>query len=123
MSTTPAKTEEEKDEEELREVESRLQEVMDLMTSRKNRKESDVALEKARIKRSEHTGNIQQIFHVSSKHHLVTTMHTKSSLDLCEHLKTRIKLGQYALELDDTLHRLTERYVKVLEKTLARSKY
>lgn len=122
MSSEP-KTEEEKDAEELREVEQRLEEVLQLMTSRRNRKETDAALERARIARSEHTGDVTPVFHVTAQHHVPTTMHTKRTLDLCEQLKMRIQLGQYALELDDTLHRLSERYAKVLEKILARSKY
>ena len=50
-------------------------------------------------------------------------MHTKTGLDLAEQLKLRIQLGKYALELDDALERLTTRYVAVLERMLARSRY
>ena len=50
-------------------------------------------------------------------------MHTKTALDLAERLKRRIQLGQYALELEDSLSRLSERYVAVLERMLERSRY
>jgi hypothetical protein len=50
-------------------------------------------------------------------------MHTKTALDLAEQLKLRIQLGQYALELDDSLQRLSARYVDVLERMLGRSRY
>ena len=56
-------------------------------------------------------------------HHAATTMHTKTALDLAEQLKLRIKLGQYARELDDSLERLSLRYVAVLERTLGRSRH
>jgi hypothetical protein len=50
-------------------------------------------------------------------------MHTKTALDLAETLKLRIKLGQYARELDDSLERLSQRYVAVLERKAGRSRY
>ena len=50
-------------------------------------------------------------------------MHTQTKLALAETLKLRIQLGQYARELDDTLERLSVRYVAVLERILGRSRY
>jgi len=117
------KTQEELDEEELRETEAKMREVLDLMTKHKNRDEVDAKLEGARISSQEHTGNRQPIYHVSSSHHVPTTMHTKTRLDLAELLKLRIALGQYARNLDDTLERLSEKYVDVLERILSRSRY
>jgi len=116
-------TQEEKDEEELREVERKIHEVLDLMTNRKNRAELDATLEQARARRDEHTGNDMPVVHISKTAHAPTTMHTKTHLDLAENLKTRIALGQYALSLEDSLRRLSERYVEVLERILTRSRY
>lgn len=116
-------TPEEADEQELREVEARLSEVLELMTARKARPEVDDALELARLSRDQHAGDTRPVFHVTKQHHAPTTMHTKTNLDLAEQLKTRIKLGRYALELEDALSRLSERYVAVLERMLARSRY
>lgn len=118
-----AKTQEEKDEEELREIEKKIHEVLDLMTNRKNREELDTSLEQARARRDEHSGNITPVVHISKTVHAATTMHTKTHLDLADNLKTRIALGQYALRLDDSLRRLSERYVEVLERILTRSRY
>ena len=57
MSTKPAeKTPEEQDEEELREVEGKVKEVLDLMTARHHRERTDEKLETARGKRDEHAG-------------------------------------------------------------------
>jgi hypothetical protein len=118
-----AKTPEQLDEEELREVEGKLKEVLDLMTARHHRQRADDALELARARRDEHAGNKQSVFHITSSHHAATTMHTKTGLDLAEQLKLRIQLGKYALELDDSLERLATRYVAVLERMLTRSRY
>ena len=117
------KTPEELDEEELREVEGKLKEVLELMTSRHHRTQADQRLQMARVKRDEHTGNKQAVFHHAGAYHAPTTMHTKTGLDLAEQLKLRIQLGKYALELDDSLERLTTRYVAVLERMLSRSRY
>jgi 6,7-dimethyl-8-ribityllumazine synthase len=123
MSKKPAKTPEELDEEELREVEGKVKEVLDLMTARHHRDRVDQHLEMARSRRDEHAGNKQAVFHISGSHHVPTTMHTKTALDLAETLKLRIQLGQYARELDDSLERLSLRYVAVLERMLGRSRY
>jgi hypothetical protein len=117
------KTPEELDEEELREVEGKLKEVLELMTARRHRGQTDADLEVARARRDQHAGNRQPVYHHTQGVHAETTMHTKTGLDLAEQLKLRIQLGQYALELDDTLERLTARYVAVLERMLGRSRY
>lgn len=119
----PEKTPEELDEEELREVEGRMKEVLDLMTARHHRADTDARLLEARARRDDHAGNRQPVFHVSEGHHAVTTMHTKTELDLAEQLKLRIQLGKYALELDNSLERLSARQVAVLERMLSRSPY
>jgi hypothetical protein len=119
----PEKTPEEMDEEELREVEGKIKEVLDLMTARHHRDRTDEKLEAARVKRDEHTGNRQPVYHIQGTHHAATTMHTKTALDLAEQLKLRIQLGKYALELDNSLERLSTRYVAVLERMMGRSKY
>lgn len=117
------RTPEELDEEELREVEGKIKEVLDLMTARHHRDAVDQKLLIARTQRDENMGNTQAVYHHSSAHHAATTMHTKTALDLAEQLKLRIQLGKYALELDDSLQRLSTRYVDVLERMLARSRY
>lgn len=117
------KTPEELDEEELREVESKIKEVLDLMTQRFHRTRTDEDLLIARARRDQHTGNRKPVFHITPRHHAATTMHTKTELDLAEHLKRRILLGKYALELDNSLERLSARYVAVLERILTRSPY
>jgi hypothetical protein len=97
--------------------------VLDLMTARHHRDRTDASLELVRTRRDENAGNRQPVYHIAGPHHAATTMHTKTELDLAEQLKLRIQLGKYALELDDTLQRLSTRYVAVLERLLKRSHY
>ena len=123
MSKPVEKTPEELDEEELREVEGKMKEVLELMTGRHDRGNTDEKLEKARARRDEHAGNRQPVHHIKGGHHAATTMHTKTTLDLAEQLKLRIQLGKYAKLLDDSLERLSARQVKVLERMLKRSRY
>lgn len=124
MSKKPQeKTPEELDEEELREVESKLKEVLDLMHARHDRERVDDQLEVLRTRQLENSGNRQPVFHITPTHHVPTTMHTKSMLDLAEQLKLRIKLGKYAKNLDDSLQRLSVRHVGVLERIHSRSRY
>jgi hypothetical protein len=120
---TPEKTPEELDEEELREVEGKIKEILELMTNRHHRTQVDQKLQEMRQRRDESTGNMQSVFHIHGSHRAATTMHTKAKLDLAEQLKIRIKLGQYALELNDSLERLSTRHVEVLERILGRSRY
>jgi hypothetical protein len=120
---TVEKTPEELDEEELREVEAKMKEVLELMTGRHHRDKTDDKLEMARYKRDEHAGNRQPVHHIKGGHHVATTMHTKTTLDLAEQLKLRIQLGKYAKELDNSLERLSARQVAVLERMLGRSRY
>lgn len=122
-SSTEAKTPEQLDEEELREVEGKMKEVLDLMTARHDRGRVDEQLQLKRARRDEHAGNRQAVYHINGGHHVATTMHTKTALDLAEQLKLRIQLGQYARELDNSLERLSARQVAVLERMLSRSRY
>ena len=122
MSEVP-KTAEELDEEEQREVEGKMKEVMDLMTARHHREDVDRKLELARGRRTTHAGSKQPVFHVAPPHHVPTTMHTKTELELAEQLKLRIQLVKYALGLDNSLKRLSTRYVNVLERVLKRARY
>jgi hypothetical protein len=122
-ASTVEKTPEELDEEELREVEAKIKEVLDLMTARHHRGRVDEQLDLARVRRDEHVGDRTPVFHMASGHHAPTTLHTKTALDLAEQLKLRIQLGKYALELDDSLQRLSVRLVAVLERMLGRSRY
>ena len=117
------KTPEELDEEELREVEAKIQEVLALMADGHNRERVDEKLAKERARADKHQGDMQSAYHIASQGHVPTTMHTTTRLQLAGTLKTRIKLGQYAGDLEDSLRRLSERHVAVLERILERARY
>ncbi len=118
-----SKAAEDLDEQELREIDAKIKEVMGLMTDRHHREIVDEQIESARNRRAQCTGDRQGVYHITPTHHIATDLHTSSNLHLAEKLKIRIQLGKYALDLNDTLHRLTERQVEVLERILARSRY
>ena len=119
----PVKTPEELDEEELREVEGKIQEVLGLMGERHTRERTDEKLETDRARRDEHHGNSQSAYyHIGKKRVAATTMHTRTHLELAETLKTRIQLGQYAGDLEDSLRRLSERHVEGLERIRLRAR-
>jgi len=120
MSSSKPKTQEEKDEEELREVEGKLTEILDMMTQRKSRESADDELMRARDAHSVHHGNKQPVMHITSKHHVPTTMHTKTALDLAEKVKQKIEVHKYGMELQAALGIYAARYLSVLERILAR---
>lgn len=122
MSAEP-QTPEEMDNEELREVEGRIKEVVGLMTAGHERDNVDEQLSEAREREHAHRGNMQSTYHITAQGHAKTTLHTQTKLALAETLKLRIQLGKHARRLDDSLQRLSVRYVNVLERVLKRSRY
>lgn len=122
----PKPTQEELDEQRLREIEARLKELAQLMTEGKDRPTADTKLEEARLARDEHSGNHRErVFYrtQTSQRPITVSQHTRSHLELAEALKLRIRLGEYALDLGDSLQRLAEEQVEVLERVLKRARY
>ena len=118
-------TQEELDDERLREIETKIKELVSLMGERTDRDQANEKLQGAREVREQHRGNKKQnVFH---KHEggkpISVNMDTKSALDLTEALKKRIKLGEYALDLQDSLNRLAVEQVDILERCLKRARY
>ena len=123
-ASTKKPTPEEKDQEELREVEAKIKEVVELMTERHSRERVDESLAVAREKRDQHNGDTTRTFRFLGKRkNIETTVHTRAHMELADVLKTRIQLGQYAADLEDSLRRLSERHVEILERILSRSRY
>ena len=122
----PRPTQEELDEQRLREIEARLKELTQLMAEGKDRPAADDGLERARAARDEHQGNHRErAFHRAqgAGRPIPVSMHTRSHLELADALKLRIRLGEYALDLGDSLQRLAEEQVEVLERVLKRARY
>ena len=124
----PAKpTQEELDEERLREIEARIKELIQLIGEGHDRAGADERLQGARDLRDEQNGNRRErTYHKEDKglgKSTPMTQHTSAHLKLASALKLRIQLGEYAVELEDSLARLAEEQVEVLERKLKRARY
>ena len=117
------KTKEELDQERLREVEARMKEVMDLLGKGASREKADAGLETARANQSKHAGNKMGVFHSHGSAKIPLKMSTKTQLDLAEALKLRIRIGDFALELEDSLQRMAGEQVELLERELKRARH
>lgn len=119
------KTQEEKDEETLREAEAKIKELVALLTEGHTRDKLDARLSDARAKRDEHAGNASEVFHKpkAGPRPVAVTLETASTLELAEALETRIKLGGYAADLQDSLGTYARQKVEVLERKLKRTRY
>lgn len=109
------------DQERLRELESRMKEVVDLLGKGATRDGASEGLERARSAREEHKGNGRRAFHGEKK--IPLKMSTKTNLDLVEALKLRIRVGDFALELEESLQRMAEEQVVLLERELKRARH
>ncbi len=131
MPSTGAKpkkpTQEELDEERLREIEAKIKELTQLIGEGQGRAGADERLQAARGHRDEQKGNRgERTYHREDKgpcKSVPMTQHTSAHLKLASALKLRIRLGEYALELEDSLARLAEEHVEVLERKLKRARY
>lgn len=100
---------------ELLDVEGRIQEVITLMRE----KRVDEKLEKARLMRDKYNCDWTTAYLLERKRGAVTTTrHTHAHLALGDILKTKIKLCQYTESLEDTLRRLSEQRLAILERFL-----
>jgi hypothetical protein len=122
MSAPKKKTKAELDQERLREVEARMKEALDLLAAGATREKADSGLETARQNRARHAGNGGGVFHAHGSKRVPLKMSTKSSLDLAEALKLRIRIGDFALELEDSLQRMAGEQVELLERELKRAR-
>ena len=106
---------EQKLEDELNEIELRIEEVKELMRVQR----VDEKLKEARILRDKHEGNMNSTYLLDYKKSAVpTTMHTQTHIALGDILKRKIKLCQYTQSLDDTLKGLSEKRLALLEQML-----
>lgn len=113
-------TREERDEREMREIEADMKEVLDLLTRRQSREEAGKRVDALRRTRDEHAQNPQQVMHIAGGTSAPMTLGTKTRLDLAEGLKDSIALHRHHASLETALSGLSERYVAVLERMLAR---
>lgn len=105
---------------ELLEVEGKIQEIILLMRE----KWTDSDLEKARSKRDKHYGDMNTAYIMERKKlGVATTMHTHTHLALGDTLRTEIKRCQYDKSLEVELGKLSEQRVDVLERILKQCRF
>ena len=127
MPSSAKPTQEELDEERLREIEAKIKELTQLIGEGHDRAGADERLQTARAHRGEQKGNRgERTYHKEDKgagKPTPMTQYTSAHLKLASALKLRIRLGEYAAELEDSLSRLAEEQVEVLERKLKRARY
>jgi hypothetical protein len=116
-------TEEEKDEERLREVEAKLEDLVDLLSRGVTRESADQRIHTARDRVASGKGEsrpLLRVFHDQGGKRLPTTRRTQSKMHLAESLKLRLRVGQHAQDLEHALHTLVKEQVQILERQLGR---
>ena len=122
-------TQEELDEERLREIEARIKELTRLIADGHDRTGADAKLQAARDQRDEQKGNhrerafYREQLEKGPGKPIAVTQHTRAHLELASALRLRIRLGEFALDLGDSLGRLAEEQVEVLERKLKRARH
>jgi hypothetical protein len=96
-------------------VEGKIQEILSLMRE----DWTDCKLQKARNRRDKHWRDIRSAYLLERKKKPVhTTMHTLTHLELGDALRIQIKSCQFETKLEDSLSKLSEQRVDVLERIL-----
>jgi len=118
-------TEEEKDDDRLREIESKLEDLTDLLAQGVTRDSADTKITTARDRVASGKNESKpflRVFHEKGGKRLQTTRRTQSKMHLAEALKLRLRVGQHAQDLEHALHVLVKEQVQILERQLARKK-
>lgn len=117
-------TQEEKDEERLREIEAKLTDLVDLLHQGATRNAADERVRTARQRVASGEGESRPLLRVYHDHaggkRIPTTRRTQSKMHLAEALKLRIRVGKHAQDLEHALHILVREQVEILERQLAR---
>jgi site-specific DNA-cytosine methylase len=124
---TPAqeKTPEELDAELMRELEQKIDKVIELLESQKTREETERNLaEKSELKRK-HTGNQELAWlsqNRSKKKRIAVTQHAQSNLDLIDAWQEHQKFMEHPKDLLRHLERLTDKLLEVVQRCALRNK-
>lgn len=112
------------DEQRLREIETDINELIELISYRINKDQATITLDTKQRERQEHLNNREQVFHKQKNGNILhTTMHTKTHMELADALKHRIKLGKYKVNLEESLKELVNEQVEILQRQLKLAKY
>ena len=117
-------TQEEKDEERLREIEGRMTDLVDLLHQNATRDSADERVRTAKQRVDSGEGEARPLLRVYHDHaggkRIPTTRRTQSKLQLADALKLRLRVGKHAQDLEHALHILAREQVEILERQLAR---
>jgi hypothetical protein len=116
-------TQEEKDEERLREIEERMTDLTDLLSEGVTRESADARVGEHRDRVKSGKGEprpLLKVFHDHGGKRIATTRRTQSKMMLAEALKLRIRVGKHAQDLEHALHILVKEQVEILERQLER---
>lgn len=126
MSSTKPKTPEEEDEELIRELEQKIELVIELLETKKDRESSLEDLKLKHGNKRQHTGNKELTWLVDSKSKkqklIGVSKHSHTNLELIEAWKTHKKFLEHPNDLLRHLDRLTDRLLEVVERYARRGK-
>jgi len=114
-------TQEEKDEERLRGIEERIEDLTDLLNQGITRNSADDRVSDSRDRVKSGKGEprpLLKVFHDHGGKRIATTRRTQSKMMLAESLKLRIRIGKHAQDLEHALHILVREQVEILERQL-----
>ena len=116
-------TQEEKDEERMREIEAKIVDLTELLSSGTTRDAADASIGEARERVKSGKGEprpLLKVYHEHKGKRIATTRRTQSKLMLADALKMRIRVGRHAQDLEHALHVLVKEQVEILERQLER---
>ena len=116
-------TQEEKDEERLREIEAKITDLVELLHTGTTRYSADSKVEEHRERVKSGKGEprpLLRVFHDHGGKRIATTRRTQTKMHLAEALKLRIRVGKHAQDLEHALHILVREQVEILERQLER---
>lgn len=113
MSTAKPKTQAELDEEEFRELDTKIKEVCAMLSKRHDRKVTRQHFREAEVRHTLSTHDESAVATVDAMR-FATTARMRHRLEMVEHLKTLKKLLEYRADLQAELDQLTERQLTLL---------
>ena len=117
-------TQEEKDEERMRELEAKIADLVEVLSSGTTRESADHSVSDAKDRVQTTQGEERpflRVYHDHGGKRIPTTRRTQSKMQLADALKRRIRVGKHAQDLEHGLHILVREQVEILERQLGRT--
>jgi hypothetical protein len=122
-SSKVEKTPDELDEELIRELEQKIEEVLELLSTQKDVDQSLDELTSKHHEKRKHTGDSESTWLQHKKHkNIAVSKHSQTNLDLIEAWKQHKQFMEHPKDLLKHLDRLTERLLNVVERYSKRGK-